>query len=58
MGTIPGLHLISAGLLFAGTGHMPSALADAVFTVDYMNVLDEEIRDCYSKVCPVILFIK
>jgi hypothetical protein len=53
MGTVPGFHLIAAGLFFAGTGHLPSGLIDAVFTVDYMNFLDEEIRDCYSKV-PVL----
>ncbi|CAG0915130.1 unnamed protein product [Notodromas monacha] len=48
-GLIPGLHLITSSLLLSGAGFLPSKLVSSVFTVEYMDLLDEEIRDCYSK---------
>jgi hypothetical protein len=46
-----GLVLLQAAIALCFFHHLPEDLVHFIFTVDFLERLDEEILNCYAKVC-------
>jgi hypothetical protein len=53
---LQGLTLLQAAIALCFFHHLPEELVHSIFTVDFLERLDEEVLNCYAKVSQGLLF--